>query len=277
MIDDYEFTPQATEPPRHALVAGYSVGGPFRAFYEHYGPTLCGLPISDVTIENGVRSQYFQCLALEEHEPGRVRVKALGETVLALQRSQLPVDPVVGPQIIDLADHLRRDPTQRYATRPLSDIRYLVIHHTGAPVNVSPEIVAAEHVERNGWPGIGYHFLVDPIGNIYRTQDLTTVGFHARQFNSVAVGVALIGDLSSTMPMATQLDATASLVARLLLELGLPPESVRGHREMVPTACPGESFLRVWKPALMQAVNVRLGQQAAARAAAVATIPAASV
>ena len=246
-------------PGHHSSESGYNVAGPFQAFYAHYGPTLCGLPISDVVVENGVRCQYFQCIALEEHEPGRVRVKAIGETLLALQQARYTEQGGDDASVVEAVDRLRRDPAQRYAVRPLSDIRYLVIHHTGAPADVGAEAIAAEHVDGNGWPGIGYHFVIDPAGRTYRTQDLTTVSYHARQFNPVSAGIALVGDLTSALPAAAQLDAAAALVARLLMDLGLPPDAVRGHREMVPIRCPGESFIRVWKSGLMHGVDARLG------------------
>jgi hypothetical protein len=49
------------------------------------------------------------------------------------------------------------------------------------------------------------------------------------------------------------------LLAKLLYDLGLPMDAVRGHREMVPTPCPGETFLPVWKPRIVDATNRRLG------------------
>lgn len=269
MTEDYELEFEPTpddnqpadsdgdEPRRYYPETGHWVSGPFLSFLEHYGPVLCGYPVSDVVVENGVRSQYFQCIALEEHTDGRVRLKPLGESYLSLRQLGRTAE-VPAPSVVDVRQQLRRDPSQHYPTRPLSDIRYLVIHHTGAPAHVGPEQIAVEHVETNGWPGMGYHYVVDPSGAIYFTQDLTTVSFHARQFNPVSVGVALLGDLSSALPSASQLDASADLLARLLQDLGLPPDAIRGHREMVPTPCPGDSFLRVWKPGLMQAIAARL-------------------
>ncbi len=249
------------EPPdddgRYFVETGHWVDGPFLSFYEHFGPTLCGLPVTDALIEGGVRTQYFECLALEEHEPGRIRVKSLGRQYLALVASN-QTGETAPPPVVDLRHDLRRDPTQHYPTRALSEIRYLVIHHTGVGSEVGPAEIAAQHVEGNGWPGIGYHYVVGAGGTVHQTQDLTVVSYHARQFNPVAIGIALVGDLSSALPTASQLDSTAHLVAGLLSQLGLPADAVRGHREMVPTPCPGESFLRVWKPSLMQAVELRL-------------------
>jgi hypothetical protein len=252
--------PEPQMPAREEVVpeTGHHLGGPFLAFYEHYGPTLCGYPITDVVMEDGVPCQYFQCLALEEHIPGRVRLKPLGEAWLATAATRGPATETPAPPMGDIAARLPRHPHLTYATRPLADIRYLVIHHTGAAPDVGAVAIATEHVETNGWPGIGYHYVVGADGAIQRTQDLTVVSYHARQFNPAAVGIALAGDFGQALPPARQLEATAELLAGLLADLGLPPEAVRGHREMVPTACPGELFLGTWKPALMRAVAERL-------------------
>ncbi len=259
-ISALDGAPAATEdvPPRLVPETGFAVAGPFRAFYEHYGPTLCGFPISDVRLEDGRRCQYFQCLALEEHAPGRVRLKPLGEAWLALASAAAEATPAAEPALVDLSARLPRHPRLRYPTRTLADIRYLVIHHTGAGPELGPEAIAAEHVESNGWPGIGYHFVVSLDGVVFRTQDLTVVSYHTRQFNPAAVGIALVGDLASASPIPAQLAATAGLVARLLADLGLPPDALRGHREIVPTTCPGDWFLSGWKVDLERAVAAQL-------------------
>jgi len=248
-------------------VNGAAPGEAFLAFYACYGPTLCGEPISGVLDEDGVPTQYFRHLALESPAPGVVRLKALGEAWLAQRRLRaLVAAPPPALRVVDLTERLPRHPSHTYARRPLSFIRYLVIHHTGAPEDVGPEAIAAEHVTANGWPGIGYHFVIDADGVVYHTQDLTVVSYHAAQFNPAAVGIALAGDFTGDEPAGAQLDAAAELVARLCRELGLPAEATRGHREMVPTPCPGDRFVADWKPRLLRAAGERLAAWAMAAA-----------
>lgn len=237
-----------------------AVGEPFLRFYAHYGETLCGPPVSDVLVENGRRCQYFEHLALEEADGDAVRLKPLGRTWLEARRASEPPSPALRPEprILDMIAALPRHPRRTYPERPLESIRYLVLHHTGASRDVDAGAIAEEHVVVNDWPGIGYHFVIDPSGAICQTQDLCTASYHARQFNPAAVGIALIGDLSAALPSAEQLSAAVELCARLLLDLGLPISSVRGHREMVPTPCPGDTFLSVWKPRLLRGVADRL-------------------
>ncbi|MFN2114896.1 MAG: N-acetylmuramoyl-L-alanine amidase [Anaerolineae bacterium] len=248
---------------RYFAQTGHSVGPEFARFFDHYGPTICGFPITDVVIENGVKTQYFENLALEERAPGDVRMKRLGEAALAAMHRaarETARAAVARPEVVDLADSLPRHGSRTYPQRTLSDIRYLVLHHSGASGAVGPRAIAEEHVTANDWPGIGYHFVVDTAGTIYRTQDMTVVSHHARQFNPVAVGVALLGDLSSDVPTAEQLAAASQLLASLLADLGLPLDAVRGHREIVRTPCPGETFQSVWRPRLMQAIAELLGE-----------------
>jgi hypothetical protein len=230
-----------------------TVGEPFRSFYAYYGETLLGRPVSTVVLEGGRKCQYFENVALEEGSPGTVRLKPLGRDWLAA-RAEARARHVGGqsePVLVDLTAALARHATKTYPLRALEDIRYLVVHHTGASGEATVQAIAEEHVRVNDWPGIGYHFVIDTDGTAYRTQDLTVVSHHARQFNPASVGIALVGDLSTALPTAEQIESTAGLLAALLRELGLPATSVRGHREMVATPCPGETFLAVWKPRLM--------------------------
>lgn len=239
---------------------GVSVRGPFLEFWEAFGRTVCGLPLTDEILVDGVRCQVFDNLLLEEWLPGRVRPMAAGAAWLAARARARPVGvnghgPGAAPVgLVDLVGRLPAAPGAAYPTRTLADIRYLVIHHTGAPIEVGPRQIAEEHVQALGWPGIGYHYVVGADGTAWRTQDLTAISHHARQFNPVAAGIALAGDLSEADPPPAQLAGAAALLADLLDRLGLPLEAVRGHGEVVPTPCPGAAFAR-WKPELLDAVR----------------------
>lgn len=83
-----------------------------------------------------------------------------------------------------------RAPLRRYGTTPPLDavrsvIRQFVVHHDG--------LMRAEqcwHVLHNE-RGLSCHFLIDNDGTIYQTLDLALCGFHASEFNPIAVGVEL--------------------------------------------------------------------------------------
>src|SRR3990172_8707947 len=128
-----ETAPAAGNGARWFSETGHAVSDAFLAFLAHYGLGVCGYPISDVVVEGGVRTQYFQHLALEETVSGAVRLKPLGEAWLALQQVRAPVGAagVPTPEMVDLVGRLPRHATRTYATRSLADIRYVVVHHTG--------------------------------------------------------------------------------------------------------------------------------------------------
>lgn len=158
-------------------------------------------------------------------------------------------------EIADIVEELPKHATKRYATRPLSAIKALTIHHTVSPPDRAVAQIAAYHVTGKDWPGIGYHFVISDTGKIYQTNRLETKSYHAGSAepgdeNLWSVGIALQGDFTEAPPPPAQLDAARWLVGWLKGQL--PIEVVVGHREMpgAATACPGATYLE-WLPGLV--------------------------
>ena len=180
------------------------------------------------------------------------------------------------PAVQDLVDALPKHGTKQYNTRPLSDVKNLVIHHSAAPATVGPRRIAEYHVNKQDWPGIGYHFLVGADGTLYQGNTLETVSFHAAQANPYSVGICFLGDFTTTVPPTVQLQAGAHLVAWLMQQLGIPLDNVQGHREFVHTACPGEQWLKgqMWKQMLRQEIVSQFDRLAQDQQAATLPSPA---
>lgn len=248
----------ASERERFFDETGYTVRGDFLTFWERFGEEAFGPPITEAQVENGVMTQYFERAALELPASGRVQAKPLGREVLRLRDAvHQPRPMVVRPPIIDLVYDLPRHAERRYETRTLARIRQLVIHHTAADPSVDVEAIARKHVEELGWPGIGYHFVVDAAGQIFQTNDLTTVSFHARHANPTTVGIAFSGSFDEVVPTDAQLESGGRLCAYLLRELSLPLDNVRGHKALVSTECPGRNWVEgaVWRDALIEQIR----------------------
>lgn len=62
--------------------SGYRVRGAFLDMFTRYGLDLCGLPLGEVTLENGLPTQYFQRVVMEEYWPGRARLRPAGEELV---------------------------------------------------------------------------------------------------------------------------------------------------------------------------------------------------
>ena len=142
--------------------------------------------------------------------------------------------------------------TERYDVRPLSAVRYVVVHHSGVAGDCSAEAIAAWHVGHYGWPGIGYHFLIHEDGSIDYVGDLATVRYNVAGRNRDVVGICIPGDFTRQAPNELQLGAARNLV-KVLRPLLDPDETGRvrlvGHRDVAlpgyGTNCPGETW-REW-------------------------------
>ncbi len=171
------------------------------------------------------------------------------------------IEPGLGkvsqPPIQDMIDKLVKHKTYKYNSRPRSDIKTVVVHHSAVPPSVGPQRIADYHVRSLDWPGVGYHFLVADDGVIYQGNAVTTVSYHAAKVNPRGVGICFLGNFTSEVPPPPQLRAGAHLVAWLMQELDLELDMVKGHQEFMSTACPGNQWLRgkKWKQMLRQEVT----------------------
>ena len=140
----------------------------------------------------------------------------------------------------------------------------VVLHHTaetGVSDGRSPTEVMRGlyryHAVTRGWGDIGYHFVIDPLGQIFegRAGGDFVVGGHVFCNNIGTIGVALMGNFQEQEPTGKQLAALKKLLPALAknYELDLTDREVFhdknlpnliGHRDLAPTACPGENFYR---------------------------------
>ncbi len=124
-----------------------------------------------------------------------------------------------------------------YGKRQLSKIKQIVIHHSAID-GFTPFDYAKWHIAR-GWPGIGYHFVIDSNGIISQTNELDTVSYHTKGFNTQSIGIALSGNLSNHIPSDSQKQALIKLIKDLKKQLGISL-IVKGHGELTKTECPGK-------------------------------------
>ena len=190
---------------------------------------------------------------------------------------------VAKPSMVDLVDKLPKHPTlPPYAnrTRPISMI---VVHHTDTPKTTTVQTIAQYHVfgERKDaqgnvvkaqWPGVGYHFLIDPQGVIYQGQRESTRSYHVGgDPNDYSVAISLIGRFmrknydgtdrppEDQVPTPQQLQSAGQLAAWLMQEHKIGEDQVKGHRDVWPksTVCPGEHWKTGlnWYPRLMEQIK----------------------
>ena len=131
-------------------------------------------------------------------------------------------------------------------------VRRVTIHHDGMPpVDLrSPSAVAArinlirQSHQQRGWGDIGYHYVVDPRGEVWEGRPLSWQGAHVANQNPGNLGVLVLGNFERQAPTPAQLDALDRFVASRLGAYGLGLGSVYTHQELAPTACPGRHLQR---------------------------------
>jgi uncharacterized protein with LGFP repeats len=176
-------------------------------------------------------------------------------------------------------------------------VQKLIVHHTDTgnrDPNPASTVRAIYHYHAitQGWGDIGYNFLIDEAGRIYKGRnshapgsDADTIngqnangygvtGAHARNFNAGAVGVALLGTLTSQDATPQAKRALEDLLAWEADAHGIDPRgsstytspidgrqktfaNIAGHRDVGQTQCPGGAFYATL-PTVRDATAARL-------------------
>lgn len=96
----------------------------------------------------------------------------------------------------------------------------------------------------NGWNGIGYHYVVDLVGNIEKGRDEALAGAHCSGHNSDSIGICYIGGVDESNKAKDtrtreQRFSLFKLVHELMEKHDIPLEKVFGHNEFTKAkACP---------------------------------------
>jgi hypothetical protein len=194
------------------------------------------------------------------------------------------------PAILSRADwgadeSLRYDAAGKEKWSPaFNPIQKAIVHHTDTQ-NGDPDPAATirsiyyYHAVTQGWGDIGYNFLIDESGRIYKGRNSHTTtasmaddtitgedsagggvtGAHAAGFNSGNVGIALLGTLSAQDATPAAKSALDDLLAWKANRHGIDPQgtstyvnpvtgvsaflpNIVGHRDVNATECPGGIF-----------------------------------
>lgn len=223
---------------------------------------------------------------------GRLTILALAEGGTTVQNTPVPGKPAGSAVMVLPRGAWGADEGLRFnGTTPLwppvfQTVQKVVVHHTagangetGAQAQATIRSMYYYHAVTQGWGDIGYNFLIDAAGVVYKgrstsatTTDLDVTGEngaaqgvtagHAYGYNSGSVGIALLGNFVSTLPTA---EADAALKSLLIDKVGahglnaharglytspltgaqIAFENVPGHQEVPDNAteCPGGTFL----------------------------------
>jgi N-acetylmuramoyl-L-alanine amidase-like protein len=175
-------------------------------------------------------------------------------------------------------------------------VHKLIVHHTDTTNNdpnpaSTVRAIYYYHAITRGWGDIGYNFLIDASGTIYKgrnshgadgndtitgqdAQGNGVIGAHAHDFNAGSVGVALLGTLDAQDATPAAKSALDDLLAWEADAHGIDPHgsspytnpvegnqktfpNIAGHRDVGETDCPGGTFYATL-PQVRDAVSTRM-------------------
>jgi len=144
---------------------------------------------------------------------------------------------------------------------PMGPVSRITIHHEAAEYYGTTKAEGLKkmrdiqrfHQRDRGYADIGYHYIVDRVGNIFEGRPISLQGAHAGNINKKGqipnagnIGISLLGDYEKKQtPTAPQERALRELVSWLQGSYRIPQQNVFTHAEirnmydLGGTACPG--------------------------------------
>ena len=120
----------------------------------------------------------------------------------------------------------------------MNEIKRIVVHHSASPLSTTRDDISRWHKER-GFSDIGYHFVIEVLGQIRLGRRIPTTGAHVKGHNSNSIGICLVGDNTRRDQEWTSLQMTKLKELIKVLRVVWPGIPVVGHRDLTDTLCPG--------------------------------------
>ena len=129
---------------------------------------------------------------------------------------------------------------------------YFTLHHTQGDYPLTyqasvSEVLFVQDYHQNGkrWIDIGYHFVIDPAGNIFEGRPILAEGAHVLSHNPGNIGISILGNYhppSTDEVTRTSLDSFVSVGSYLKDTYAVNVSSFYAHRDIGNTDCPGDNL-----------------------------------
>lgn len=91
-----------------------------------------------------------------------------------------------------------------------------------------------------GYGDISYHYMIDPWGRIYAGRNIAYRGCHVGGANTGNLGICFVMH-GNNAPLSKEAHVAAvALLTWWCSYLRINPAEIKGHRDYLPTACPGD-------------------------------------
>jgi len=160
-------------------------------------------------------------------------------------------------QRVSRAEWGARPPAYNIGALPGKPVGLGFVHHTVTPACTTQAACSEQmrsmqnyHMNTNGWPDIGYNWVVGEDGRAYEGRGWDKLGAHTMGYNDNAVAISVIGDFTNRAPNSAAQNAVNNLF-HCAVQAGVLRSNYEmfGHRDANCTACPGNSFypvIRTW-------------------------------
>lgn len=125
----------------------------------------------------------------------------------------------------------------------------IITHCSASPDGVEQnfESLRRHHTEDLGWSDIGYHYVIERVGDKYVVilgRPANIMGSHTRGYNDKYLGICIIGNYDYIEPPEDAMRVWADLVADIVAERGFEiREALWFHRDFTGLkTCPGKLF-----------------------------------
>ena len=130
----------------------------------------------------------------------------------------------------DVREKLLKHSTKNYYARKISDITHIAVHHSLTATG-SAEAFARHHVNKNDWPGIGYHFVIEKDGTVKWCNDIGIKTYHVGKSNKFSIGICITGDFRNQTLEDIQFKPLIKLIKNLMKHFNIDADNVWGHSQ----------------------------------------------
>lgn len=167
-------------------------------------------------------------------------------------RHHLKPDGIAGPVTLSA---LGLDNTAAAPVRPVRDIDAIIVHCTAGPQTQSARQVAEYHTRPKaaggmGWSVPGYHYIVEPDGNVVQLLPEHTPSNGVKGHNSHIINVSYIGGIDSRgrgIDNRTPAQKSALLSLLRTLRRRYPAAHIMGHRDIASVDTNHNGIIDPWE------------------------------
>lgn len=147
-----------------------------------------------------------------------------------------------------------KPPTEAYT--PQNSLYRITVHHTEgrqtmtmADAKKEMTFIQDYHQNTRKWIDVGYHFLIDGLGNVYEGRPYNVYGAHVESNNTGNVGISIMGSYQAPKDnhiTPATLASLEKLIRELMGKQAISARNLYAHREINATDCPGNNLYPVF-------------------------------